>query len=452
MNFLKSSTLFFPKVSTLLAVTWLPLLALGGLCVLSSSAEGNTGTFIDRQQEDDIRVVSYNVLFETIFPEENASQAAKFERVVLALDPDVLNMQEIWSHSASDVVQLLNSIAPLGGGASWFAHQGGDNIIASKYPLSLQATNTNPPKDGTALALVDLPDAIYGADLYVMNNHFSCCNESNPPEPDDAREDLRQQQADALVGWMDDARNPGGFITLAQDTPMLVVGDLNIINEPDLLDPLGTLITGDIFHEATFGSDSPPDWDGTSLADAHPLHNGTGPADYTWRNDGSPFDPGRLDYILYTDSVLQMANNFILNTVAMTPAERAATGLSLFDITVDLAGSAYDHLPLITDFRLTASIPFPGDYNEDGFVNAADYTVWRDNVGAAAGTLPNDTGGGIIGPAQYATWQANFGNSFPLSSETIPEPTAVLLLTLTTVGALIRQREKGTTEDTDIHG
>jgi hypothetical protein len=36
----------------------------------------------------------------------------------------------------------------------------------------------------------------------------------------------------------------------------------------------------------------------------------------------------------------------------------------------------------------------PGDYNDDGTVDAADYVAWRKNVGAPAGTLPNDIDGG----------------------------------------------------------
>jgi endonuclease/exonuclease/phosphatase family metal-dependent hydrolase len=294
--------------------------------------------------------VSYNVLFDTIFPTVSAAQAAKFARVVQALDPDVLNLQEI-NFSAISVVNLLNNIAPLPGGATWHAHIGGDNVIASRYPLSLQATNTNPPKDGTAIALVDLPDDRYPRDLYVMNNHFTCCSVTEPPELLDAREAARQHEADALANWMRDARTPGGFIDLPPGTPMLVVGDLNIVMEPDVYDPLGTILTGDIFNEPLFGNDSAPDWDGTPLADAHPRHNGREPDDYTWRNDFSIFDPGRLDYILYTDSVLREANKFVLNTVAMTPDERLATGLLEFDVMIDQFGFQYDHLPLVVDFR-----------------------------------------------------------------------------------------------------
>ena len=52
-----------------------------------------------------------------------------------------------------------------------------------------------------------------------------------------------------------------------------------------------------------------------------------------------------------------------------------------------------------------------GDYNVSGAVDAADYTTWRDNEGAAEGTLPNDGDGGVIGPDQYDTWVANFGTA-----------------------------------------
>lgn len=333
------------------------LTLLYGNCCLSQLA-AQTGTFIDRQQTTDLRVVSYNILNDSIFPNVNAVQADKFERVLAALDPDILNLQEISVGRSEDVRILMNTLAPLPGGASWFTYQSGGPVIASKYPLSLKASNTPPGQYRTNLALVDLPNDLYEVDLYVMNNHFVCCNTSEPPGPLDPRERERQRQADALVNWMRDARNVGGLIDLPHGTPMLVVGDLNIINDPDILDPLGTLLSGDIFDELIFGADSPPDWDGSFATDAHPLHNGVGPDDYTWRDDNGPFQPGRLDYILYTDSVIQEANKFVLNTVDMTSVERLATGLQEFDITVDLEGVAYDHLPVVVDFRI-ARIPEP---------------------------------------------------------------------------------------------
>ena len=79
-----------------------------------------------------------------------------------------------------------------------------------------------------------------------------------------------------------------------------------------------------------------------------------------------------------------------------------------------------------------------GDYNRNGIVDAADYVFWRENVGAAAGTLPNDTAGGAIGQAQYDLWRSNFGAassgsgsaSGSLTTNSVPEPAKGALLTV----------------------
>ncbi len=61
-------------------------------------------------------------------------------------------------------------------------------------------------------------------------------------------------------------------------------------------------------------------------------------------------------------------------------------------------------------FQLVEFAPLlAGDYNADGSVDTADYTVWRDYLGAPAGTLPNDSDGGLIGQPQYQAWRSNYG-------------------------------------------
>lgn len=56
---------------------------------------------------------------------------------------------------------------------------------------------------------------------------------------------------------------------------------------------------------------------------------------------------------------------------------------------------------------------FLGDYNNDGTVDAADYTVWRDTLGQVV--LPysgaDGDGSGIVDAGDYAVWKANFGNT-----------------------------------------
>ncbi|WP_425397364.1 hypothetical protein [Aeoliella sp.] len=93
------------------------------------------------------------------------------------------------------------------------------------------------------------------------------------------------------------------------------------------------------------------------------------------------------------------------------------------------AGGEFVQGSLGIDNVTLASTPqvLAGDYNDDGLVNLADYTLWRNNLGAATGTLENDIDGGTIGAAQYLTWKAEFGNDAPgLAASQIPEPSGVL--------------------------
>lgn len=100
------------------------------------------------------------------------------------------------------------------------------------------------------------------------------------------------------------------------------------------------------------------------------------------------------------------------------------------------------------DVVLSTMFGLAGDYNEDGLVTAADYIVWRNNLGAPANTLPNDTDGGVIGQAQYDTWKANFGMSAAGSelarNARVPEPSSwLLVMGLAVLGMCGRQSRRG---------
>ena len=74
-----------------------------------------------------------------------------------------------------------------------------------------------------------------------------------------------------------------------------------------------------------------------------------------------------------------------------------------------------------------------GDYNGDAVVDAADYTIYQDNLGLEAAVLNgNGSGAATVGQADYALWKANFGATSARSSgaNMIPEPSALLLALL----------------------
>jgi hypothetical protein len=72
-----------------------------------------------------------------------------------------------------------------------------------------------------------------------------------------------------------------------------------------------------------------------------------------------------------------------------------------------------------------------GDFNGDGTVDAADYTVWRDNLGSNNVWAADADLNGTVDAGDYAIWRANFGASIPpgsLASGAVPEPAAWGLL------------------------
>ncbi|QDU55127.1 hypothetical protein [Aeoliella mucimassa] len=109
-----------------------------------------------------------------------------------------------------------------------------------------------------------------------------------------------------------------------------------------------------------------------------------------------------------------------------------------FDTTNHTAWAVLDHEGT---FALGSFESLPGDYNADGVVNLADYTLWRDHLGSNF-VLPNDPIGGIIGSAQYDTWKANFGQSIGAGTAatlaTVPEPSTACLLAILMAAAVSR--------------
>lgn len=66
------------------------------------------------------------------------------------------------------------------------------------------------------------------------------------------------------------------------------------------------------------------------------------------------------------------------------------------------------------NFRLAE--PLAGDFNQDGFVDAADYVVWRDGLGTT------------FIQADYTDWVSNFGSTSDVLITAIPEPSTAFLV------------------------
>lgn len=84
-------------------------------------------------------------------------------------------------------------------------------------------------------------------------------------------------------------------------------------------------------------------------------------------------------------------------------------------------------------FNTVAGVP--GDYNNNGVVDAGDYVLWR-----KGGPLANEVDTpGTVNAADYAAWRARFGNTSGsgLASGAVPEPAGMVLLMSALVAPLV---------------
>jgi hypothetical protein len=100
---------------------------------------------------------------------------------------------------------------------------------------------------------------------------------------------------------------------------------------------------------------------------------------------------------------------------------------------------------LITAPVTYVSTGVPGDYNHNGIVDAADYTVWRDSLGkTGAGLAADGDGNNVVDQSDYTYWKTRFGNtsgSGAGQAGSVPEPSS-LFLALSTLLLLVRRRAK----------
>lgn len=86
----------------------------------------------------------------------------------------------------------------------------------------------------------------------------------------------------------------------------------------------------------------------------------------------------------------------------------------------------------------TINSPLLGDFNGDGRVDLADYTVWRDNLGAPDTAIGNAGDMlGVVDSGDYQVWRTHFGNPAATLATRVPEPSCLALLALGSLATLL---------------
>lgn len=125
---------------------------------------------------------------------------------------------------------------------------------------------------------------------------------------------------------------------------------------------------------------------------------------------GANFDLGNLTGTTYYEFYSDPEVNSTTAASGVTPGEMdfAFSGTNnsgnIPDFANDQARIAQEN---IDPFDLGIA-PIDGDYNNDRIVNAADYTIWRDNDGSSE-TLDNDPTPGVVDSTDYDLWADKFG-------------------------------------------
>ncbi|WP_442484108.1 dockerin type I domain-containing protein [Aeoliella sp. SH292] len=171
--------------------------------------------------------------------------------------------------------------------------------------------------------------------------------------------------------------------------------------------------------------------------------------------DGSPFstlfeatvdEAISQDYVMESGAIrtlndpLLMEGQLLTNSFATFTKALSGVGQELI-VRFTAALNADEEVFAFRNLEISGLVELPGlagDYNGDGFVNLADYTVWRDNLGATvdAGTGADGNGNGTIDADDYQLWKTNFGNS---SGEVagvtaqVPEPSTLATIALAAV-------------------
>jgi hypothetical protein len=168
--------------------------------------------------------------------------------------------------------------------------------------------------------------------------------------------------------------------------------------------------------------------------------------------------PATMDFLLTSGILDVRIDEYVPATyVDLGPLSGTSPNISLSPVTGDL--SATIQIPIDVTFRYTffeeddswivleglivanRVVEGDGDYNNNGFVETADYVVWRKFLDTN-GPHGDGDNNGTVNDVDYQTWYRQYGQSgMGGGADVVPEPgTLLMLLTLLLSGTLNRSR------------
>jgi len=104
---------------------------------------------------------------------------------------------------------------------------------------------------------------------------------------------------------------------------------------------------------------------------------------------------------------------------------------------LDLVRTDFEKLSQYVEWQFTATDP--ADFDGNGIVELDDYDLWRNKYGTPSPNWWGDRNG-IVDMADYVVWRDAWNPSRLVGSAEVPEPSTLLLCTLSLLGLLLRRR------------
>lgn len=407
---------------------------IAALCTLPALAWDPPAADWSKSDTTDLRVMTWNIadaICRTAVKTDQANSWNGVARIVAALQPDVLILQEAGDNSGNGTGTGVDTVAQLAATIELFMHGGVDpvlggavgsyvqkfvpgydlpfifvsgttdsfnrNVILSRYPFAsinggpatlndfvigpdLYAPGGNGGIRGFMVAQIDLPDDIYAGDAVVGNVHMKSGGDAS-----DINE--RRTASQNIAYFIDHYFNGAGagvsdpnnrvFVpnvgnVLDENTPFIWGGDFNQNpGSPANRGPVEWMT-----QAALLGGTDGTDRDRSDSARDNAAHPISGETSTQGSNS-------KLDYLCWQDSVAQARRSFIFRslgtgvTLSMLPFP-----VNTFPTTPFAASSAAsDHRPVIIDFVLPLADTNPGCSDADlaepfGLLNFFDLAAY----------------------------------------------------------------------------
>ena len=375
-----------------------------------------------KTEATDIRVMTWNVgdgICRTANKDLAAGSWAALTRIVAAMEPDVLIIQEAGDNSGNNTGSGVDSVSALTTTLDLFFSGGPDpfeggtvtdyvklyrpgyelpyifvspstdnfnrNIILSRWPFldlngDSKATvndfsvgpNATPISGGSGgirgymFAEIDLPNDTYVGDLVIGNGHLKAGGSSG---------DFAQRLDASENTWYYVRYFYNGNGTATPDPENAIS---SFPNPTNVLDPNTPVIMGGDLNEdeesngrrgpALWFSQGPTGGDSTTGTDADGTDGIYDQSSEFFSGDLDTQGSSKLDYLVWQDSIAQRRRSFIFQSAetpfASMPPEIADFGFPPANNGTFTSTFASDHFPVIADFIVPlGSAPTPGDFS-----------------------------------------------------------------------------------------